>query len=251
MLKYLDTFRAALGFLSIAPVGRGREITPEQLGRLPAFYPLIGLVFGATLGAFWLWPGKILPPDLTALLLVLLLAVINRGFHLDGLADTADALLSHRSREKKLAIMKDSRQGAFGVLAMIFDIIIKIQLLTHLIPVVPWIILLWPVWGRLGASAAAVLGSYAGTETGLGRHMVEKSGLRELGLAALFTLAPSLFFGPMALLAAAAALLFGLALTLVWHRALGGVTGDILGASVELTEIFALLVVYFLILNQV
>ena len=244
MFDYLKTFKAALGFLSLLPVGRGETLTPEQLGRLPAFYPLVGLTFGAASAVLWFFGGKILPPDLFALFLVLFLVVINRGFHLDGLADSADALLSHRSREEKLAIMKDSRQGAFGVLAIVLSITVKIQLLTHILPAAPWIILLWPAWGRLGASAVAVLSRYVGGEAGLGRWMVEKSGPRELGLAVLCTFVPGLFFGPPALLAAAVALLFGLALIPIWHRALGGVTGDMLGASVELTEIFILLFVY-------
>jgi len=247
MLDYLKTFWVALGFLSLAPVGRKEELTPEQFGRLPAFYPLVGLVFGLALGLLEPLAGTFLPPDLSALALVVFLVVINRGFHLDGLADTADALLSHRSRERKLAILKDSRQGTFGVLALVLAIIIKIHLLTHLVSATPWLVLLWPAWGRLGASAVAVLSSYAGAETGQGRFMVEKSGPRELGLAILFTFGPSLVFGRPALLAAAIALLFGLALVPLWHRALGGVTGDLLGASVELTEIAALAALFFIL----
>ena len=246
MLKYIKDFRAALGFFSLLPVGRTLVLTPEQFGRLPAFYPVVGLVFGLALGLLGLTLPAVLPPDLTALALVLLLVALGRGFHLDGLADTADALFSHRSQEEKLAILKDSRQGTFGVLAIVLSIVIKIQLLAHLIPAVPWLLFLWPAWGRLGASVVAVLSRYAGGETGQGRFMVENSGPRELGLAALFTFGPSLIFGPPALLSAAAALLFGLALVPIWHRALGGVTGDLLGASVELTEIFTL--IFFLTL---
>jgi len=248
MLNYMKNLRAALGFFSLLPIGRSEILTPEQFGCLPAFYPLVGLVFGLALGLMGFLAGEILPPDLTALILVLFLVVISRGFHLDGLADTADALLSHRSREDKLVILKDSRQGTFGVLAIVLSIVIKIQLLTHLVPAAPWLLLLWPAWGRLGASAVAVLSRYAGGETGQGRFMVENSGPRELGLAALFTFGPSLVFGPPALLSAAAALLFGLALVPIWHRALGGVTGDLLGASVELTEIFTLIFFYSLVL---
>jgi len=248
MLEYIKDLRAALGFFSLIPVGRNEALTPEQFGRLPAFYPLVGLVFGLALGFLELLAGEAPPPDLTALALVLALVIIGRGFHLDGLADTADALFSHRSRAEKLVILKDSRQGTFGVLAIVLSLVIKIQLLTHLVPAAPWLLLLWPAWGRLGASTVAVLSRYAGGETGLGRFMVERSGPRELGLAALFTFGPSLIFGPPALLSAAAALLFGLALVPVWHRLLGGVTGDLLGASVELTEIFTLIFFYILIL---
>ena len=243
MLKYLDTFRAALGFLSLVPIGRSQTLTPEQLGRLPAFYPLVGLVLGLALRLVERLTA--LPPDLDALALVLILIILTRGFHLDGLADTADALLSHRPRAEKLVILKDSRQGTFGVLAIVLDVVIKIQLLAHLVPSAPWLLYLWPAWGRLGASTVAGLSRYVGGETSPSRFMVEGAGPRELGLAALFTFGPSLFFGLPAFLAAVAALGGGLALVLVWRRAVGGATGDFLGASVELTEIFTLLILYF------
>ena len=248
MLEHLKNFRAALGLLSLLPIGWDETFPPERFGRLPAFYPLVGLVFGLFLGLLGFLAGKFLPPDLTALALVIFLIAINRGFHLDGLADTADALLSHRSRAEKLEILKDSRQGTFGVLAIVLNVVLKVQLLTHLIPAAPWLLFLWPAWSRLGASAVAGLSRYAGAETGLNYFMVEKSGFREVGLATLFTFFPSLFCGYPALMSAAAALFFGLALVPVWRRALGGITGDLLGASIELTEIFTLLFLYFLIL---
>ena len=248
MLDHLKDFRAALCLLSLFPVGPGEDFTPERSGRLAAFYPLVGLVFGLALGLFWFLAGKALPPDLAALALTLFLAALNRGFHLDGLADTADALLSHRSRAEKLVILKDSRQGTFGVLAIVLDIVIKIQLLTHLLPAAPWLLFLWPAWGRLGASVVAGFSRYIGGETGLNYFMVEKAGLREVGLAALFTFVPSLFFGFSALLSAAIAFFFGLGLVFLWQRALGGITGDLLGASIELTEFFTLVFLYFLIL---
>ena len=239
---------AALGFLTLLPVGRKAALTPEDFGRLPAFYPLVGLVLGAGLGLLGLLAAKILPPDLTALILTAALAAATRGFHLDGLADAADALFSNQPRERKLTIMKDSRQGTFGVLAIVLAIAFKVGFLTHLAPAFPAVLALWPAWGRLGASAVAVLSVYVGEAGGLGRFMVEKSGLRELGLAALFTLGASLCFGLPAFLSAIASLVFGLALVPLWARTLGGVTGDLLGASVELTEIFGLVFFYFITL---
>jgi adenosylcobinamide-GDP ribazoletransferase len=240
---YLKTFLAALGFLSLAPVGRGETLSPDEFGRLPAFFPMVGLVFGAGMYIVWQAGAALaLPPDLTALLVVVFLVVFNRGFHLDGLADTADALFSHKPLAQKLLILKDSRQGTFGVLAIVLDIMINTQLAARLGPAAPWALILWPVWGRLGVSVVAVRSNYVGAENGLGRWLVEKSGPQELYTAALFGLILNLFFGAAAFLTTLAAGVFGLFLVWLWRRALGGVTGDLLGASVELTEIFSVFI---------
>jgi adenosylcobinamide-GDP ribazoletransferase len=242
----VQTFLSVLGFLSIIPVGRGRMLEPAEFGRFPAFYPAVGVVFGLFLYLAWLAGNGSLPPGLMAILLTMILVILNRGFHIDGLADAADALFSHKSREEKLVIMKDSRQGTFGVLAIVLDIMLKFQLVLVVVPQAPTALLLWPVWGRAAASVVAVRSDYVRSEGGLGKHMVDGSTSKELFYAALFGLALSLFFGGAALLTMLAALFFGFFMTWVWRKTLGGVTGDLLGATIELCEIFSLLVFFML-----
>ena len=243
----LKTFWAALGFLSLVPTGRTTLLTPEEFGRFPAFYPPVGFLFGIDLLILWYLGTLVLPPMATAILVVTLLVILNRGFHLDGLADAADALFSHKPTEVKLAIMKDSRQGTFGVLAIVLDIMIKVQFVALAAPLAPWMLLMWPVWGRVAASVVAVRSVYVGDDNGLGRWMVEKSTSKELFYAALFTLVVSLFGGGAAVLTGACAIFFGFFLTWVWRKTLGGVTGDLLGATIELTEIFSLIIFYILV----
>ncbi len=242
----LRTFWATLGFLSIVPAGRSRLLTPEEFGRFPAFYPAVGLVFGVDMFILWLLASLVLPPSPAAVLVVVFLIAVNRGFHLDGLADAADALLSHKSREQKLLIMKDSRQGTFGVLAIVLDVLWKVQFVALAAPSAPWVLIMWPVWGRLASSVVAVRGAYAGADSGLGRWMLENSTWRELFFAALFSLLVSLFGGGAAILTAVAAVFFGFFLNWVWARTLGGVTGDLLGATIELTEISTITLFYIL-----
>lgn len=245
--RHLQSFRDCLGFISILPAGRAEMLTPEDFGRFPAFYPAVGLVFGLILFLLWMLTIPILPPRATALMVVLALVVLNRGFHLDGLADAADALFSHKSREQKLLIMKDSRQGTFGVLAIVFNILWKVEMVALAAPLAPWVLILWPVWGRLGGSAVVVKSDYVGAENGLGRWMAENSGRPELTQALVFTLLVSLLGGLAALLSTLAALGLGLALTRVWRAALSGITGDLIGATIELTEIAALTCFYIFI----
>ena len=85
---------------------------------MPDWYPLAGALFAAL---FWCigWGVRFLPPFIGAALLTLLPQALTKGFHLDGLADSADALLSGRSRERKLEILRDSHIGTMGVLAVV------------------------------------------------------------------------------------------------------------------------------------
>ncbi len=245
--EYLKSFWPCLGFLSIVPTGRTTPLTPGEFGRFPAFYPMVGFVFGLDMFILWLLAAPFLPARAAAILVVTFLVVVNRGFHLDGLADAADALFSHKSREQKLLIMKDSRQGTFGVLAIVLDILIKVEFVAVVAPAAPWALIMWPVWGRVACSVVAVQGTYIGSEYGLGRWMVENSSPRELFWAAAFTLFISLFGGWPAVLAALAAIAAGFALTWVWRRALEGVTGDLLGATIELTELISIFLFHIFI----
>ena len=245
--QQFKTFWSCLGFLSIVPAGRDYILSPEEFGRFPAFYPLVGFVFGLDMFILWLLTAAVVPPRAAALAVVVFLIIVNRGFHIDGLADAADALLSHKSHEDKLRILKDSRQGTFGVLAIVFDVLIKVEFVALVAPEAPWMLIMWPVWGRLAASISAVRGDYAGQDNGLGRWMVEKSTTRELFYAGLFTLAVSAFGSWMGLFAALSAIMSGFILVQIWKNSLGGVTGDLLGASIELTEIVTIVIFYILI----
>jgi adenosylcobinamide-GDP ribazoletransferase len=245
-MKALRSLFDTLGFLTVLPLSRKTGLSPEEFGRLPAWYPACGLVLGLILSLFsYMAAALSVPGQACIVLTVAFLVFLTRGFHLDGLADAADALLSHRSLEEKLSIMKDPRQGTFGVLAIVLSLMLKASLLGAVGAVGKWpgpaILILFPVWGRLSASVVAVASTYVRPEGGLGAHMVRLSGPRELFTATLTSLAISLSFGWRALAAAAAAAIMGLILAWIWKKSLGGITGDLLGASVELGEIGSLL----------
>ncbi len=242
--RALRSFTALLGFLSFFPVGRTIFLEDDDFGRLPAFFPAVGLVFGICLFILWHLLVLFLPPQPAATLVVTLLVVINRGFHLDGLADTADALLSHRPRERKLEILKDSRQGTFGVLSIVLCILLKVQLVAIVAPVASWCLILWPIWGRAASAIVAVCSEYVGKSAGFVNLMVEKSSFRELFFAASFTLLLSCFGGGAAIITAAVVIAWSFFLNWLWQESLGGITGDLLGASIELTEIMSLFVFY-------
>jgi adenosylcobinamide-GDP ribazoletransferase len=247
----LKTILNCTAFLTLLPIKTEGTLTESEMGRFPACYPVVGLVLGLisfTLSIILNWAG--LPVSVSAIILVTALIILTRGFHLDGLADTADALLSHRSIERKLEILKDTHLGTFGVLAITLDVLLKVSLLTGLAVsgLFPThLLLLFPIWGRLCASTVACLSRPASQGVGLGYNMLAFSGLNELFVASLFSLILSLVFGLKTLLCCLMASLIGYLLVKLWKKTLNGVTGDLLGASVELGEILTLL--FFVIIK--
>ena len=161
----------AFGLLSSLPVPAFLA-EPAELGRSVAFFPLVGLVFGAALAGLGLTLGAHLPPLLTGALGVALLALLTGGLHLDGLADTADALGAGvkpdpaARRAKMLEVMRDPRVGAHGATAVALVVLIKASALGALSS--PAAVILGPAVGRLAAAALLVGYPSARTE-GLGR----------------------------------------------------------------------------------
>nr|WP_026342397.1 adenosylcobinamide-GDP ribazoletransferase [Paenibacillus fonticola] len=124
---------AAFQFLSRFPVPVAVKFTPEVLRRSAKYYPLVGFAIGAALGLAAVGFAWVLPPMPAAVLVLALWVWLTGGLHLDGWMDSADALLSFRSRERMLEIMKDSRVGAMGVIACVLLLLLKMSLLYTLI----------------------------------------------------------------------------------------------------------------------
>jgi adenosylcobinamide-GDP ribazoletransferase len=113
---------AAIRFITILPAGKSEHF--DALGMVP-WFPVVGLLLGALLAVFDLAASHLWPVSTVSILDVILLAILTGAFHLDGLGDTADGLLSHRLRERILEIMKDSRIGVMGMVAVVSVLAVK------------------------------------------------------------------------------------------------------------------------------
>lgn len=242
----MKSFFAALSFMSRLPVparwSQGLEIDEYERGIVT--FPLVGLLLGAIAGLVMLalhaWCG--LP--LAALLAVLALALLTGGFHLDGLADTCDGIFSARRRERMLEIMRDSRLGTHGGLALIFVLVAKILVISELA------LRGTSMLAALAAACAVARGMsvllmyrqrYA-REQGLGNVFIGKVTFRQTVITlALSLVLATLLLGLHGLAAAAITLLVVWALGQALKRTLGGQTGDTLGAVIELGEVIFLL----------
>ena len=229
---------AAFQFLTRLPVP-GPPLDGKELGRALAWFPLPGLALGAlAAGLAWL-AGPHLAPGVLAVLVVALLAAVTGGLHLDGLADVADGLGGgHGDRERSLAIMRDSRIGAFGAAALVLALLLKVAAVLALLAHGPaaWALLSAPMLARLLAVPLVVFFPYARPE-GLGRPFHDGGGVRELVVALALTALVLPWFGVRVLLPSAAAVATAAAVAFWVRRRLGGLTGDVYGAAVELAEV--------------
>jgi len=212
-----------------------------------AAFPLVGLTLGMLLGVVHAVVGFVFPPMVEGALLVAILAYVTGGFHLDGLSDTFDGVGGGWTRERSLEIMKDSRIGAFGAIALSVTILLKASAIGYLPDEFKFFALLaMPAAARGGVVFLAYKSIYARDVAGLGtpytEHLDNHTVATTLGLSALI----SLLVGFKGLLAFAVVWAWAAFLKGYFHRKLGGITGDILGFAEETGEVLFLLTLYLL-----
>lgn len=238
----MKPFLLALQFLTVVTFKSDLRAEPVDMRRSRAWHAAVGAILGLMLaGAAWLlW--RWLPPLALAAVLTVLWGALTRFLHLDGLADSADALVHLTTRERALEIMKDSRIGTFGVCAVAGVMLLKFAALASLAgPRLFAALVLVPALARsLGALMAVLLPP--ARSLGLGAGISGQTGpAPELAAALAAAALAGLLAGRAGLLAALAVFAVGLALARWYARRLGGFTGDGLGAAIELAEAAALL----------
>jgi len=211
-----------------------------------AWFPLAGWI----LALFAMLPPAVavqkgFPPFPAAVLSVAALAWLTRGLHLDGVADLCDALGGGYDQEGRLAIMKDSSVGAFGVVALVVLLLLKSAVLTELFAGrASFLLLAAPLAASRWGMALLAWKSRYPRPHGTGHPFVGQVAGRDLFVGALL-LIPCLAAGFPGLAAVAASLLPALWLRRKAHHSLGGVTGDVLGAAAELGEVTGWLMFFF------
>lgn len=232
------SFIHAVQFLTRVPTPKLATFDPQDLSRSAAWFPIVGLIVGACLAAS-VWAGSLATPWVGALAGLVMWVWITGGLHLDGLSDVADGLgAAHRNPDRFLEVLRDPHVGAFGVMAMTMQLIAKLVLLAQLTG--PWslaALVLIPAWARWGTQIWSLTvpplahGSGERFSWQINRPVVVAEGMALAALSAW--LAPALL----------GALLVIPAIAAYWRARLGGITGDCLGASVEVTETLLLLFV--------
>ena len=234
-----DTF-ASLSFFSRVPVQP--PAGSFDLHRSAAAWPLAGLLLALPPALlFWLFCVADFPPVVAALLALIALAALTGGMHEDGLADAADGLAGGATREARLALMRDSRLGAFGALALIFAIAVKTAALAGFG--------LSPLYGALALLMAATLSRtmaiwhWNGTLPARMDGMAWAAGRPDslaltvaLGIGAVAALILLVAFGMSAIIAVLLAAVGVAFFSSLCRKAIGGHTGDTIGAAQQISE---------------
>ncbi len=228
----------AVRFLTVLPVP-GREADGAvALGRAAWWFPVVGAALGIALGGFLHGLERLFPPMVAAVLVVAGWKAVTGGIHLDGLADLLDGL-AVGDRSRRLAIMRDSRIGVFGAVGLIFAVSIATVAVSELSdPGRASVLLLAPLVGRTAPLLAGAWLRAATPGLGLGAGFV--AGLSR-GAGACWAVATLLvgwaLLGPAGTVLVVVGLVSAIAVALGASRRLGGVTGDVLGAVVEVAEL--------------
>jgi adenosylcobinamide-GDP ribazoletransferase len=229
----IKNFTAALRFLTILPLGKQADFPGH---RMVPYFPLAGLILGLFLAFTDRMLQLVFPLSIVSLIDVVFLAVMTGALHLDGLADTADGLFSHRSPQDALKIMKDSHVGTMGVLALIFVLGTKWAGIASIHEYRAVYLILIPAYARGAFTIAIYSLDYVRPEGGTGKEFfADNKSITSLGwLLALLVF--SLWLGFRGMILNGVFIAIVALVTLYYKKRFGGITGDMLGALGEVTE---------------
>lgn len=238
----IKAFIVMLQFFTRIPINIQIDLKKDTLAKGTFYFPIVGMIIGG-ISALVYYLLSFVNRDIAALGAVFAIIAVTGGIHVDGLSDTADGFFSARSRERILEIMKDSRVGTFGVIAIIFDILSKLFIIRAISPETVIIsIILSCGAGRLASAMLFTFGKTA-RPGGMGDMFTGNNGKVYFGLGAVFFLAVGYFLGGLAFLAAAGVvMIFAILFMRYSYKVIGGLTGDVYGACCELGEIISLFV---------
>jgi adenosylcobinamide-GDP ribazoletransferase len=230
----------ALRFLTIIPMPGMPPMAKQSIARAIPLFPLAGAVIGALLVGLGLACGVLWDAWVRSVVIVVGWGIVTSGLHLDGLSDTFDAVMSWRARERKLEIMKDSRIGAMGALALIAVLALKVAWLHAAGD--GWLRAVWlaPALGRW-ADTYGIFRFPPARAGGLGREFQSQARPGDFAIATATAVGLAIILaGPAGLLALI--LVWGCSSGLArwWARDLGGLTGDTYGALCEIAEVVTL-----------
>lgn len=237
--KMIKGLIVALQFLTRLPVNIAVDFNDENIKKSTFYFPFVGLLLGflAVFPYYFLSP---LSNQIASFITVVMIIVLTGGLHLDGLSDTADGFFSNRDRERVLEIMKDSRIGAFGVLSLILIILFKYVLISNIGVKLPVALVFSMGNSRLVALLQIAFKKVA-RPGGLG-DMVKKSGPKLYIISSLILyVGMVVFINPSYLIPLLISLFLGEMISSYSYKKIGGFTGDVYGATIELCEAVSLL----------
>ncbi|QSX36463.1 adenosylcobinamide-GDP ribazoletransferase [Shewanella sedimentimangrovi] len=249
----LELFLIAVSFFTRIPVPLRLEMSPERLNRASRYFGLVGTLVGLVSAAVFYLVQWLLPASVAVILAMLTSVLLTGGFHEDGLADTADGFGGGWSAEEKLNIMKDSRIGSYGAMALVLALLLKFQLLAELALYSPAsaasALVLGHTLSRVMAASIIISQPYVR----LGEDSKSKPLAENMHWDELLVLLLCGFVLSLLLTGVGATLVLGLGLWLgrmlavyLFKRQIGGYTGDTLGAAQQGLELWVYIMLLWL-----
>ncbi|HEY1181805.1 MAG TPA: adenosylcobinamide-GDP ribazoletransferase [Rhodocyclaceae bacterium] len=243
MRAQLEYFFAALRFFTRLPVPAWVGHSEAQLNRATRYFPLVGWIVGLIGAAVTLAAAWILPLSIAVLLGMAATLLATGAFHEDGFADSCDGFGGGWSKEDVLRIMKDSRIGSYGAIGIGVLLLIKWNALYELDDSVLSALLAAHPISRAAATSLIYALDYVRDEDGKSKPLAVRIGGGELAMAWLFGLLPTALLGwllswQLALQGVLAVVAVTVLMAAYTRRRVGGYTGDVLGATQQLAEVF-------------
>lgn len=237
-------FILTLQFLTRIPINADLKATEEDFSKGVMYFPIVGLIIGAFDLMVLIAASKLLGGIFPAVCCLIAGTAITGGFHVDGLADTCDGIFSSRTRDKMLEIMRDSRIGSNGTIAIIFDYLLRLSLFVMLTGKALYIaVLLSPVAAKTLMVLLMKTSVYARSGPGLGGLYLEKQTIKATILSAVIGIGIIAgFLGVWGVIAFGACMGICFLYKSFIYSKLQGMTGDTLGAANELLEVSFILI---------
>jgi adenosylcobinamide-GDP ribazoletransferase len=238
MKQIIHEFLLAFQFMTRIPI-RGIPHRPGALARAARFFPLTGLAIGLAGAGIYRLLAAHVPPQVLGISLLVYLVLITGGLHEDGLADAADGFGGGWSKKEILLLMRDSRIGSYGAIALTISLLARYVLIINIPSLrLPRILIAATVLCRWTSLPLAFLLPYARAGEGLGGYVAGRMPLSSLLWATLFAAgSAAAVLGPESLWIWLITIVLTAASGRYYQRSIGGVTGDCFGATNQLTEI--------------
>ncbi|EJO5348853.1 adenosylcobinamide-GDP ribazoletransferase [Clostridium botulinum] len=243
MKTLINDFLLIIQFFTRIPINKNLQCEKENFKSGSFFLPVVAFIIGGMEFLIYRGVKNFLPPNVIIVLLILFTAIITGGLHMDGLADVCDGFFSLRDKDRIIEIMKDSRMGAYGTVALIIDLLLKYELLYFLVLKGYSIaIVLAPVIGRISILFIC-LSKRTAKKHGSGNIFIGNMSKAKVFLITIITLVVSTYF--LGVKATIIPFVVVLIMTYLFYllclNKINGLTGDTLGACNEIAEIIFLL----------
>lgn len=253
----MKRFISILQFMTRIPINIDTGFD-DEFHKTLYYFPLVGFVLGIITFLVGIVSTKLFDPFIASIIITLSSVILTGGLHIDGLGDTFDALYSYRDKEKMLEIMKDSRLGTNSLLAILFLILLKVGFIHSLIiNKALWLVIFMPVIARLGVLTITYK-TKTPREKGMGNLFIGKCTMNMIVVGTTYTVLLIAAISKFIFFAQSIAIIKIISSIVVVflfinlfkkhvYKKIDGVTGDILGCTIELSEVLYLVYIYLLI----